>query len=82
MWVPHSPRDPAATQLEPSLCLCDPYFGVTSCLTLPWQLSQKVLAAVTIPIFKGEMDALGFIHLPELSPPPCSSEDGASPGIA
>ena len=24
--------------------------------------------------FQGEMDALGFSHLPELSPPPCSSE--------
>lgn len=62
-WAPHSPRDPAGTQLEPSLCLWDPVFGVTSCLTLPWQLSQKVHAGVTIPIFKEEMDAPHFGHL-------------------
>ena len=48
--------------------------GVTSRLTVPCQLSQKVDVGVTIPIFKEQMNALGFGHLPELPPSPCSSE--------
>ena len=43
--------------------------GVTSRLTVPCQLSQKVDVGVTIPIFKEQMNALGFGHLPELPLP-------------
>ena len=47
--------------------------GVMSRLTVPCQLSHKVHVGVTIPIFKEEMNALGFGHLPELPPPACTS---------
>ena len=47
--------------------------GVMSHLTIPCQLSHKVHVGVTIPIFKEQMNALGFGHLPELPPTACTS---------